>query len=138
VTKEVNSYSNPTNNIQSTFNTNTRGTRMRAHEAFPSRFLKSVDAKDKPILATITNMKVEAVGQGSEQEHKPVLHTEETKPMVLNRTNFEALEDAFGDSNDWPGHKIRIYTTKTRFAGKPVDGLRIEPMSELFNDSIPL
>jgi hypothetical protein len=48
--------------------------------------------------------------------------------MVLNRTNFEALEDAFGDSDDWPGHKVKIKCERTKFQGKTVDGLRIDPI----------
>jgi hypothetical protein len=46
--------------------------------------------------------------------------------MVLNRTSFEVLEDAFGDSDDWPGHKIKIRSVRTQFQGRSVDGLRVE------------
>jgi hypothetical protein len=56
---------------------------------------------------------------------------------VLNKTNTEVLEEAFGDSEDWPGHKTKIYSTKVDFGGKRVDGLRIEPIvpkSALKND----
>ena len=49
--------------------------------------------------------------------------------MVLNRTNFETLEDAFGDSDDWPGHRVKIRCVRTQFQGKSVDGLRIEPVA---------
>jgi hypothetical protein len=101
---------------------------MRAHDAFPSTYLKSADVKSRPIVATISNMEMEAVGQGQDQKQKPVLHLEGQKPMVLNRTNFETLEDAFGDSHDWPGHKIKIKCEGTKFQGKTVDGLRIEPI----------
>src|SRR5215469_3987160 len=99
---------------------------MRSNEAFPSKFLKSADVKGKPIVATISHMEMELVGQGQEQKQKPVLYLEGEKPMVLNRTNFEALEDAFGDSDDWPGHKIKIKCVRTQFQGKSVDGLRVE------------
>jgi hypothetical protein len=101
---------------------------MRATDAFPSTYLKSADAKDRPIVTTIKSLELETVGQGKEQKEKPVLHLEDQKPMVLNRTNFDALEEAFGDSNDWPGHKIKIRTARTQFQGKSVDGLRIDPI----------
>jgi len=101
---------------------------MRSEEAFPSKFMKSADAKTKPIIATISHMEMELVGQGNEQKQKPVLYLEGEKPMVLNRTNFEALEDAFGDSDDWPGHKIKVRCERTKFQGKTVDGLRIDPV----------
>jgi hypothetical protein len=101
---------------------------MRATDAFPSTYLKSADVKDKPIVATISYMDMETVGQGQDQKQKPVLYLEDAKPMVLNRTNFEALEDAFGDSDDWTGHKIKIKCVRTKFQGKAVDGLRIDPI----------
>jgi hypothetical protein len=101
---------------------------MRTHEAFPSQYLKSADAKAGPIIATIKHMEMTLVGQGKDQEEKPVLHLEGAKPMVLNRTNFEAIEEAFGDSDNWPSHKIKIKTVRTSFQGKSVDGLRVEPI----------
>ena len=75
-------------------------------------------------------MEMETVGQGDDQKRKPVLYFEDDqKPMVLNRTNFETLEDAFGDSDDWVGHKIRIRCERTRFQGKMVDDLRVEAIT---------
>jgi hypothetical protein len=99
---------------------------MRSSDAFPSKYLKSTDAKAAPIVATISGLEQEAVGP--EKQDKWVLHLDGQKPMVLNRTNFEAIEDAFGDSDDWSGHKIKIKTVRTSFQGKSVDGLRVEPI----------
>jgi hypothetical protein len=115
---------------------------MRATEAFPSTYLKSADVKTRPIVATISSMEMEAVGQGQDQKQKPVLYLEGQKPMALNRTNFETLEGAYGDSDDWPGHKIKIKCERTKFQGKTVDGLRIDPIipkpapTNEFNDKI--
>src|SRR6516165_9526273 len=100
---------------------------MRSKDAFPPKFLRSADAKTKPIIATVSHLEMELVGQGQDQKEKPVLHLEGVKPMVLNRTNFETLEEAFGDSDDWSGRKIKIKCTRTQFEGKTVDGLRIYP-----------
>jgi hypothetical protein len=47
---------------------------------------------------------------------------------VLNRTNFETLCDAFGDSDEWCGHKVKIYAARTQYAGKLIDGLRVDPI----------
>jgi hypothetical protein len=102
---------------------------MRKNEAFPVKFLKSADARNKPIFATISHMAVELVGQGADQKKKPVLYLEDRKPMVLNATNWESLEEAFGDSDEWPGHKIKIKCERTQFQGKTTDGLRIEPIT---------
>src|SRR5262249_61108930 len=59
-------------------------------------------------------------------------------------------EEAYGDSDDWPGHKVKIYCVKTQYAGKTVDGLRIQPIipkpakpaqkadESEFDDEVPL
>jgi hypothetical protein len=101
---------------------------MRTKDLFPAKYLQAADAKAKQIVTTISHMAQEIIGQGQDQKKKPVLYLENQKPMVLNRTNAEALEEAFGDSDDWPGHKIKIYCVKTQYAGKTVDGLRIAPI----------
>jgi hypothetical protein len=101
---------------------------VRTKDLFPSKYLKAEDAKAKQIVATISYMKQELVGQGQDQELKPVLYLENQKPIVLNKTNTETLEEAFGDSEDWPGHKIKIKCVKVDFGGKRVDGLRFDPI----------
>jgi hypothetical protein len=101
---------------------------MRTSDLFPSKYLKAEDAKAKQIVATISYMKQELVGQGQDQKLKPVLYLENQKPIVLNKTNFAVLEEAFGDSEDWPGHKIKIRCEKVGFGGKRVDGLRFDPV----------
>jgi hypothetical protein len=100
---------------------------MRASDAFPSKYLKSSDVKAKAKIATISSLETEAVGQ--DKEEKPVLYFEgDVKPMVVNRTNFEELEAAFGDSDEWPGHKVEIYCAPTSYQGKRVDGIRLKPI----------
>ena len=99
---------------------------MRASEAFPSKYLASADVKAKAIVATISHVEKEVVGQ--DKREKPVIHFESGKPMVCNRTNFEAIEEAFGDSDDWSGHKIKISCVATSYQGKRVDGIRVEPI----------
>jgi hypothetical protein len=101
---------------------------MKTSDAFPSRYIQTATVKAKPIVATISTVEMELVGQGADQRRKPVLHLEGEKPMVLNRTNFETLCDAFGDSDEWPGHKIKVYAVRTQYAGKSIDGLRVEPI----------
>jgi hypothetical protein len=71
---------------------------------------------------------MQLVGQGQDQKEKPVLHLEGEKPIVLNRTNFEAIEEALGDTEKWGGHKVKVYCAPTRFQGKAVDGIRIVPI----------
>jgi hypothetical protein len=114
---------------------------MRSSEAFPSKYLKSADAKAKQIVTTISHLETEPVGQDKEEKH--VLYFEDQKPLVVNKTNFEAIEEAFGDSDEWSGHKIKIYCVKTTYQGKSVDGLRVKPivpkptLKEDLDDDIP-
>jgi hypothetical protein len=100
---------------------------VRADQAFPSKYLKSSDVKERPHTAVISHLTRETVGKGQDAEEKHVLHFEgDAKPMVLNRTNWDTLEDAFGDSDDWPGHKVKIRCARTQFQGKSTDGIRLE------------
>lgn len=102
---------------------------MRSSEAYPAKFLKAADVKAKPIVAVISHVEMETVGQGADQKNKPVLYLEGQKPVVLNRTNFESIEEAFGDSDNWPGYKVKIHSALTRFQGKAVDGIRLTPIA---------
>ena len=101
---------------------------MRAKEAFPSTYLKSADVKERPRVAVISHIEREKVGKGQDAEEKYVLHFEDGKPMVLNRTNWDTLEEAFGDSDNWGGHKVKIKCARTKFQGKAVDGIRLDPI----------
>jgi hypothetical protein len=98
-------------------------------KAAQRRYFQTATAKAQPIVATISNVEMETVGQGAEAKTKPVLYLENEKPLVLNASNLETLSDAFGDDTDaWPGHRIKIRCVKTQFQGKTVDGLRVEPI----------
>lgn len=102
---------------------------MRADKAFPSKYLKAADVKEKPRVAVISHLAQETVGQGPDAKERHVLHFEDGKPMVLNRTNWDTLEEAFGDSDDWSGHKVKIRCTRTQFQGKATDGIRLEAIA---------
>ena len=92
---------------------------MRSNEAFPSTYLKSSDVKDRPVIATISHIEQVSVGQGKEAKDKHALFFESGKPMVLNRTNWETLEGAFGDSDNWAGHKVKIRPSAPSFRASP-------------------
>jgi hypothetical protein len=63
---------------------------MRSTDAFPAKYMKSADVKTKPLVATISHMQMELVGQGQEQREKPVLFLENQKPIVLNRDGAQS------------------------------------------------
>jgi hypothetical protein len=103
---------------------------MRANQAFPKKYLAAVDVKDRPRIAVISHLAKEEVGKGDEAEQKHVLHFEDgVKPVILNRTNWEVIEDSFGDSDDWPGHKVKIKCGRTLFQGKMTDCIRLEAIA---------
>jgi hypothetical protein len=103
---------------------------MKVNDAFPTRFLQTTTIKTKPIVATISHVEMETVGQGADQKQKPVIHFEDGhKPLIANKTNFLALADALGDDTDeWSGHKVKVYVARTQYGGKPTDGLRVQPI----------
>ena len=116
---------------------------MRASDVFQSNYLKSSDVKVKMKIATISHLETEPVGQ--DKKEKPVLYFENgVKPMVVNRTNFETLEEAFGDSDEWSGQKVKIFCAPTSYQGKRVDGIRVEPivpkpaLKDELNDEVAL
>src|SRR5260370_37557788 len=99
---------------------------MRASQAFPAKYLKAADVKAKPIVTAISHLAQEMVGKGPEAEEKHILYFEDQKPLVLNRTNWDTLEEAFGDSDDWSGQKVKIRCARTQYQGKATDGIRLE------------
>jgi hypothetical protein len=116
---------------------------MRSTDIFTSKYLKSADVKTKPEIAVISYLVTEVVGE--EKKTKPVLYFENgVRPMVLNRTNFETLEDAFGDSDAWPGHKVKIFCAPTTYLGKRTEGIRVAPivpkpaLKDEMNDEVPV
>jgi hypothetical protein len=106
--------------------------------AFPSKYLKVADFSGKPISYTIHSAQIEELG--SEKERKPVVYFRETnKGLPLNRTNFNVIVDAYGDDSDrWVGKPLEVFRSRTHFAGKMVDCVRVQtPIGADLNDEIP-
>lgn len=88
---------------------------------------------DEKRILTIKEIKKEVMPKlpgkdNSVDEHQNVCYFEEDSlPMVLNVTNCETITQILGTDNinDWPGHKIAIYASKTTFGKKQVPCLRI-------------
>ena len=101
--------------------------------AFPSKYLKSEDVT-KPSVVEIKSLDFEDVGAGQRQERKLVAHfVNVPKGLVLNLINSETIAEICrtNDYEQWPGHHIEIYPTKTEFQGKRVPCLRVrEPAQQ--------
>jgi hypothetical protein len=98
---------------------------VNINKAFPSKYLKAADLDGKAPNVTISKAVMEDIGD----ETKIVVYFEgKDKPLVLNRTNANAISDILGsdDTDDWPAKRIKLITAKVDFQGKRVPAIRIE------------
>jgi hypothetical protein len=99
---------------------------MRRNDVFPSKYLKAEDIKGREVKVTINYVEMEEMPDGKKTEKPVVYFKGKEKGVVLNSGNWDILEDAFGDSDDWPGKQITLYTERTRKPdGTPTDGIRV-------------
>ncbi len=94
---------------------------MKRDDAFPSKWLKAGDIGKRRVKATIDSVAWEKVGD----ENRAVMYFRgKDKGYVMNATNWDTCEAAFGDeSDDWAGAVVTIGTHMTRYKGKPVLGI---------------
>lgn len=101
---------------------------MKRSEAFPTKFL-SKDDIHAPTVGVIEHVVNETLGQGDDQEIKPVMYFSSgiPKPMVINNTNWTNVEAAYGDESDaWKGKRIEVWVDPSvAFGGKRIGGLRL-------------
>lgn len=85
---------------------------------------------DLVLNLTITKVVAEEVGR--DKEIKPVAYfKEDTRGLVLNKTNYGVLAEALGstDTDRWVGTRVELsYNPEVQFGGKTVGGLRIKPL----------
>jgi hypothetical protein len=102
---------------------------MRTGDAFPSTYLKQGDVGERRLLLAVDRVEIQDVGQGDQQESKPVLYfVGHRKAMVLNRGNADAVTEIAGDDemDNWHGQKVVLYVDRNvTFGGKRVGGLRL-------------
>ena len=99
---------------------------MKLTEMFPSPWLKADDVGDG-IRLTVKGVIQELVGK--EQELKPVIHwQEDSKPLILNRTNGKDIAKIHGDdTEDWAGKEINLIHKIVEVAGETYQAVRVEP-----------
>jgi hypothetical protein len=99
-----------------------------ASDFFPSKFLKAEDL-DADLTVTIKLVTTDTVGQGAQQETKPVAHfVEVDKGLALNKTNFNAIAKITGEPNSdkWNGQKITLTVQDVEFKGDIVSAIRVK------------
>lgn len=80
------------------------------------------------MILTIKEVKREMItGTGGKKEECPVCHWQENqKPMIMNVTNMKTIAKLYGPYIEkWPGQKVQIYASTTKFGGDTVECLRI-------------
>lgn len=93
-------------------------------------FLKTEDLQGRPARVVIEGVTLEDVGQDAKKEKKLVAtFIGKNKALVLNKTKCEALEHITGtdDYEEWAGTAIMLVPGKTKFGGKVVDCINVEP-----------
>lgn len=105
---------------------------MKRSDAFPTKYMSKDDVK-APVIGVIARVVNETLGQGDDQEIKPVMYFSSgpEKPMVVNATNWMSVESIYGDeSDDWTGKQIEIWVDPSvSFGGKRIGGLRLRAPS---------
>jgi hypothetical protein len=110
----------------------------KVSEIYSGRFLAAADLQPgRRFTAVISSAEAQTVGQGREQPQKIVLSLTSPqgrawpKSIVLNKTNSMTLAAAFGDDTDeWAGKSVVVSSEPTTYAGKRVQGIRIDVASQ--------
>lgn len=102
---------------------------MASYKTVFGSFLKTDDLQGRQIPVTIESVGVEEVKGDHGVEKKLVARfVGKDKGLILNMTNCELLEQIAGtdEYEQWPGTRIVLYPTTTKFGGKTVPCLRIK------------
>jgi hypothetical protein len=99
---------------------------MKRSEAFPSRFISKDDVAT-PLQVTIESVEHDTVKDDNGDKIVTVMSFVESKPMIINNTNWMTIEDVWGDvSDNWIGKVIELYhDPSVMFGGKKVGGVRV-------------
>jgi hypothetical protein len=103
---------------------------MRRGDAFKSNYIKTEDLQGREHLLTIDTVEIGSVNNqetGKPEDKAIIFFKGKNKGMVLNVTNWDTLEEMYGeDSDDWQGCPMILYPTTCRFGNKKVDCMRIK------------
>jgi hypothetical protein len=96
---------------------------MNKDDFFPSKYLKASDLKGQSVVVKVDRVQKEKLGEDT----KPVIYFQgKQKGMVLNKTNWTAIADLYGDeSDDWTDGEIELFEAQVEFQGKVGPGLRV-------------
>jgi hypothetical protein len=97
---------------------------MLIGKMFPSKYLKAADIGSAGVRWTIKLATNEKMVDG---ESKWVLYfQEDTRGLVLNKTNSQLIGRQHGDdSDDWPGKQVVLRVVVVDFKGVPTPAIRV-------------
>lgn len=97
---------------------------MNINEAFPSKYLKASDLQGRRIEVIMADVKTEKLGD----DFKPILYFKgKEKGVVLNKTNANAIIDAYGpETDEWFGKPIILFEAMVEFQGKRGPAIRVD------------
>ena len=100
-------------------------------DLMPSRFFKTSDVEEAPIVLNIAGIAREDVQfQDKPAEKVTVIKFEGTdRQMIAKTTVLGILKDLFGTPDACVGKPVELYKDKTMFGGKKVDCLRLRQPS---------
>jgi hypothetical protein len=98
-------------------------------EIFPSKYLKASDLGGEAVVATIISAEPQILKNPEGEETRKVVLAFKglKKTLPLNQINWGSVCEITGedDSDDWPGHKVELFPSRTEMKGKAVDCIRI-------------
>lgn len=100
---------------------------MNVNDAFPSKYLRAEDLKDREVAVIIDHVTMEEIGQ--EKQMKPAIYFRgKQKGVILNKTNATNIATAYGsDMDNWSGQSVILFPAWVDMQGKTVQAIRIRP-----------
>ncbi len=98
------------------------------NDVFPTKYLSAADLQGKTVRLTIASVVVESLGQGSDQQRKPVAYFRgKQKGLALNKTNSNTIANVYGcETDNWVGAEIDVYPAMVDYQGRQVEAIRLK------------
>lgn len=98
------------------------------NDVFPTKYLSAADLQGQTVRLTIASVAVETLGQGRDQQNKPVAYFRgKQKGLALNKTNANTIAAVYGyETDNWVGAEIDVYPTMVDYQGKQTEAIRLK------------
>jgi hypothetical protein len=95
----------------------------------PSKYVAAFELQGRDTVLTIKSVRAEIIeGENNRKDKRPIVYFEEdSKPLVLNKTNAKVIIKLYGaDYAKWPGKRITLFPTKVKAFGEDnVEAVRL-------------